>query len=406
MSEFKAIKITERVYWVGAIDWALRDFHGYSTSRGSTYNAYLILGDEPILVDTVKAPFFSEMLARIKSIIDPKKIKYIISNHAEMDHSGALPELLKIISPEKIFASKAGVKTLQDHFHFENVVITPVNNGENLTLGNINLNFLETKMLHWPESMFTYFSEEGVLFSQDAFGMHFATHELFGSHCELSVLREEAAKYFANILMPYSALVLNLFKTLQNLNLSIKTIAPVHGPIWDTEEGIKWILDLWKKWAEQNVYQKVVIVYATMWQSTARMATAIADGIAATNPTVQVKVLPLINGVERSDVAMELLEAGALIVGSPTLNQQIFPTVADILCYLKGLKRKNLIGQVFGSYGWGNEGVKILREELQKMGIMEVAEPVSVRYVPTASDLQSCFDLGKNIALTLRNIKR
>ena len=399
MSEFQAVKITERVYWVGAIDWALRDFHGYSTSRGSTYNAYLILGDEPILIDTVKAPFLPEMLARINSVIAPEKIKYIILNHAEMDHSGALPELLKIIHPEKVFASKAGVQALNDHFHFTQK-ITPVENGEKITIGNTTLSFLETKMLHWPESMFTYFADEKILFSQDAFGMHFATHELFSEQNDKAILREEAGKYYANILLPYSSLVLNLFKNLSNLNLDIKMIAPVHGPIWHCEEDIQWILGLWQKWAKQEIYPKAVIVYDTMWQSTAKMATAIADGIAATSANIIVKVLPLANS-KRSDVAFELLEAGAFIVGSPTLNQQIFPTVADILCYLKGLKRKNLIGQVFGSYGWGSEATKILQEELQKMAIPPVMEPIAIRYVPTKEDLEKCFAVGKKIAETL-----
>ena len=401
MSGFQAVKISERVYWVGAIDWALRDFHGYSTSRGSTYNAYLIMGDEPILVDTVKAQFFPEMLARIKSIIEPEKIQYIISNHAEMDHSGALPEISKIIHPKKIFASKVGVQALSDHFHFMHE-ITPVAHGEKLTLGNTNLSFIETKMLHWPESMFTYFADEGILFSQDAFGMHFATHELFSEQNDQAILREEAAKYYANILLPYSSLVLNLFKSLPSLNLKIKMVAPVHGPIWHREEDIEWIFGLWQKWAKQEIYPKAVVVYDTMWQSTAKMAVAIADGIASGNFDIAVKVLPLTGGaVKRSDIAFELLEAGVFIIGSPTLNQGIFPTVADLLCYLKGLKRKNLLGQVFGSYGWGSEATKILQEELQKLAIIPVAEPIIVRYVPTAEDLAKCFAAGKHIAKTL-----
>ena len=359
------------------------------------------MGDEPILVDTVKAQFFPEMLARIKSIIEPEKIQYIISNHAEMDHSGALPEISKIIHPKKIFASKVGVQALSDHFHFMHE-ITPVAHGEKLNLGNTNLSFIETKMLHWPESMFTYFADEGILFSQDAFGMHFATHELFSEQNDQAILREEAAKYYANILLPYSSLVLNLFKSLPSLNLKIKMVAPVHGPIWHREEDIEWIFGLWQKWAKQEIYPKAVVVYDTMWQSTAKMAVAIADGIASGNFDIAVKVLPLTGGaVKRSDIAFELLEAGVFIIGSPTLNQGIFPTVADLLCYLKGLKRKNLLGQVFGSYGWGSEATKILQEELQKLAIIPVAEPIIVRYVPTAEDLAKCFAAGKHIAKTL-----
>jgi flavorubredoxin len=397
-TEFKAVKITDRVYWVGAIDWNLRDFHGYTTSRGSTYNAYLILGDEPILVDLVKAPFFDEMLTRIKSIIDPQKIKYIISNHAEMDHSGALPEMLKLIRPTKIFASKTAVTTLEKHFHFGEV-ITPVVTGDKITLGNASFSFVETKMLHWPESMFTYFADEGILFSQDAFGMHLATHDLFSENNDKCMMREEAAKYFANILLPYSPLVLKLFTTLATLKLDIKMIAPVHGPIWHTGEDINWVLGLWQTWAQQKVYPKAIIIYDSMWHSTEKMALAIADGISASGK-ISVKVLSL-SATNRSDVATELLEAGALIVGSPTLNQQIFPTVADVLCYLSGLKRKNLIGLAFGSYGWGSEATKILQEHLQKMAITPVDEPLAITFVPTEDDLAKCFAMGEKIAARL-----
>lgn len=401
MAEFSAQKISDKVYWVGAVDWLLRDFHGYSTHRGSTYNAYLILDEEPILIDTVKAPFCEEMLARIKSVIAPEKIKYIVSNHAEMDHSGSLPQLLKICQPKKVFASKVGVQALSDHFHFPTATITPVQNGETITLGKTSLQFIETKMLHWPESMFTYFIEDKILFSQDAFGMHFATRELFSDLCDKNILIEEAGKYFANILTPYSALVTNLFNVLSKFSLDIKMIAPVHGPIWRTQDDIKFILEKWQKWAHQEVYPKVVIIYDTMWQSTAKMAAAIADGVAEVSG-ITVKILPL-SASSRSDVALELLEAGALLVGSPTLNQQIFPTVADVLCYLQGLKRKNLIGQAFGSYGWGNEGIKILQDTLLKMNISSVGEAAVVRYVPTDENFRQCIALGKKVATVLKS---
>lgn len=394
-TDFKAVKITDRVYWVGAIDWNIRDFHGYTTSRGTTYNAYLILGDEPILVDLVKAPFFDEMLTRIKSVIDPQKIKYIISNHSEMDHSGAFPELLKLIRPAKIFASKTAVTTLEKHFHFGEA-ITPVVTGDKITIGNYHFSFIETKMLHWPESMFTYFADEGILFSQDAFGMHLATHNLFSETNDKCAMREEAAKYFANILLPYSPLVLKLLATLPSLKLDIKMIAPVHGPIWHTKEDINWILELWQTWAQQKVYPKAVVIYDTMWKSTEKMALAIADGITASGK-ISVKVLSLA-ATNRSDVVTELLEAGALIVGSPTLNQQIFPTIADVLCYLTGLKRKNLIGLAFGSYGWGAEATKILAEHLQKMAITPIDEPLAINFVPTEDDLAKCFAMGEKIA--------
>lgn len=395
----QAIKISERVYWVGAIDWALRDFHGYTTTRGSTYNAYLILGSEPILIDTVKKPFFDEMLERIRSVIDPQKIKYIISNHAEMDHAGALQETIAVIKPKKVFATSAGVSALKAHFHWQQLV-TAIKPGEVLALGDANLAFVETKMLHWPDSMFTYFANDEVLFSQDGFGMHLATENILVDENPSDIVYAEAAKYYANILLPYSSLVLGLLKSLPSLNLSLKIIAPDHGPIWRGEDKIQYVLKLWERWARQSIYPKAVIVYDTMWQSTAKMATAIADGVMSSNNGVSVEVMPLaVNN--RSDIAMALLEAGAIMLGSPTINQQIFPTLADTICYLKGLKRKNLIGQAFGSHGWAGEGVKILQNELMAMQITLIAEAVKARYVPTVEDLQNCHNLGRIQAETL-----
>lgn len=394
MTSFEAIKMTDRVYWVGAIDWGIRDFHGYSTSRGTTYNAFLILGQEPILIDTVKKSFFPEMMARIRSVIDPTKIRYIISNHAEMDHSGSLPETISAIHPQKVFASKMGVAALKDHFHFD-FPITEVKHDETMTMGDTTIRFFETRMLHWPDSMFTYFVNEGVLFSQDALSMHLASSILFADQHDHSVLHEEAAKYYANILSPYSPLVLRLLNQLPNLKLELKMIAPDHGPIWRTPQDIDWIIQLWKNWAEGKKQRKAVIFYDTMWGSTTQLANVIADGFLAQG--VSVKVLPL-SGSHRSDIATELLDASILCVGSPTINQQLFPTVADVLCYLKGLKFQSLIGQVFGSYGWAGEAIKLMQTELQAMNVKLIGEPASVKYVPTEEALLGCRALAKTIS--------
>ena len=398
MTSFNAIRITEHVYWVGAIDAELRDFHGYSTSYGTTYNAYLIIGDEPILIDTVKAPFYEEMLTRIASVLDPKKIKYIISNHAEMDHSGSLPKAIQLIKPQRVFASCAGVDALNAHFH-DNFALTTVSDAEELSLGNARFKFFETRMLHWPDSMFTFYANDGVLFSQDAFGMHLATTKLFATEHEQSLLRHEAAKYYANILLPYSSLVLKLLDKLPALNLNLKIIAPDHGPIWNREKEINWIVSCWRSWAEQRKTDKIVIVYATMWYSTMLMATAIADGMAQSQ--VEVKIMPMM-GSHRSDVATELLEAKGLVVGSPTINQQVFPTIADVMCYLKGLKPQNLCGQVFGSYGWSGEALALLQKDLQSMRVKLISEAVKAKYVPTTNDLVNCHNLGVALAESIK----
>lgn len=389
---FQAQKITDDIYWVGAIDWGLRDFHGYATNRGTTYNAYLILSDKITLIDAVKAPFKNEMLARIQSLIEPEKIKFIISNHSEMDHSGCLVEAIEYIKPEKVFASQMGVKALSEHFHHKQNIIA-VKDNETVSLGNITLKFMETRMLHWPDSMFTYIPEKEILFSQDAFGMHLASTKRFDDELDWNVLRYELAKYFANILLPYTNFIEKLFQKVSSSNMKFKMVLPDHGPVW--RKNFDKVFALYEKWSKHLPYRKAVITFDTMWGSTSKMACAIADGISSKG--IDVKVMPL-SSSHRSDVATEILDAGALIVGSPTINNNIFPTVADCLTYLKGLRRQNLIGASFGSFGWGGEAVKHLNEMLTGMGIELVGEGLKCKYVPDDSELAKCNEFG--IAIT------
>jgi len=394
----EAVKISENVYWVGAIDWGIRDFHGYNTSRGTTYNAYLILAEKNVLIDTVKMPFFDEMLARISSIISPSEIDYIISNHSEMDHSGALVKTAEIIKPEKVFCSKNGAEALKKHLNppFElNIVKT----GDKITFGGKTVSFIETRMLHWPDSMFTYLHEDCILFSQDAFGMHLASSERFYDKIDNYILETEAEKYYANILLPYSDLVIKLLSQIPSLNIEIKMIAPDHGPIWHSN-GICKILSLYEKWALQKPQNRAIITFDTMWGSTTKMAEAIGDGIIANGS--EVKIMPL-NANHRSDIATEQLNAGALLIGSPTINNNIFPTVADLIFYLKGLRPKNKIGTAFGSYGWSGEATKQLDSLLKEMKFDIISEPISVKYVPTKDELKNCFELGKKIAEKLKS---
>ena len=393
---FSAVKVTDNVYWVGAIDWTIRDFHGYTTPRGSTYNAYLVMADDITLIDTVKAPFKDEMLSRIKSVVDPSRIKYIISNHSELDHSGCLPEVIDFIKPEKVFASAVGVKTLKELFHDTNE-ITSVKDGETLSLGNMELTFMETRMIHWPDSMFTYLAKEELLFSQDAFGMHLATLERFADEIPAATLEYEGATYYANIVLPYSLIVLKALEKVAAARLRIKIIAPDHGPIWRKDIG--WIIDLYKKWASQKPTAKAVVVYATMWHSTEKMARAISESLAREG--VKVKFLSM-NETHRSEVVYEVLDAGALIVGSPTLNNNILPQMADVMTYLKGLKPANLIGAAFGSYGWSGESVRHLEAMLKEMKVDIVAESIAVKNAPDSDILERCHELGKTIAAELK----
>jgi flavorubredoxin len=394
---FKAVRVTEDVWWVGAIDWNIRDFHGYQTRRGSTYNAYLILADKITLIDTVKAPFREEMMARIASVVDPEKIDYIVSNHSEMDHSGSLPEVIRAVNPKKVFASAVGAKTLTELFPLDRE-ITAVQDGETLSLGNRSLTFLETRMLHWPDSMFAYLNEEQLLFSQDAFGMHLASLERFADECDPAILVYEAATYYANIILPYSPLVLKLIERVTAAGLSFRIIAPDHGPIWRKETG--GIIGSYAKWAAQKPGAKAVVVYATMWHSTQKMARAVSEGLAAGG--LHVKLMSM-DEVHRSDVVYELLGAGALAVGSPTLNNHLLPNMADILTYLKGLKPRNLIGAAFGSYGWSGEAVKEIEEILAEMKVEKAVEGIRVKNVPDAGVLARCYELGKTMAEKVRS---
>lgn len=395
-SSFEAIRVSEHVWWVGAVDWGLRDFHGYSTQRGSTYNAYLVLGDYPVLVDTVKAPFMDEMLARVASVVNPSDVRVIVSNHSEMDHSGCLPRLIDRLSPELVLASRMGVKHLHDQFHDAHEV-TAVRDAEVRKLAGLTFTFLETPMLHWPDSMVSYLAEDRLVLSQDGFGMHLASTRLFADENDRAVLEYEAKKYFANILLPYSALVSKLLARIRELAIPIEYIAPDHGPVWRGSD-VGTIVGWWARWAEQRPENRAVVVFDTMWQSTAMMARAIADGLRGGG--TEAKLMPL-NVSSRADVITELLCAGALLVGSPTINNGLFPSLADVLTYARSLKPKNLIGAAFGSYGWSGEGTNQVEEYLKSMGVELVAPALKHRFVPDEAALRTCRELGRLIAMRL-----
>ena len=393
---FKAVKITDKVWWVGAIDWNLKEFHGYHTHRGTTYNAYLVLGEKPTLIDTVKAPFKEEMYSRIASVMDPSKIEIIVSNHAEPDHSGALADAIADLQPEKVYASVAGVRILDAQFHIGEK-LTAVKTGDSIDLGGLSLSFVETKMLHWPDSMFSYLKEEKILFTQDGFGMHLATDRLFIDENPWDVVEEEMRKYYANILLLFSPQVLKLLEVFPSLNLDVQYIATDHGPVWRGADVAK-PLELYRKFAEQKPEPRAVVVYDTMWGATDKMGRAIADGIRSTGAGVTVCCM---HAHFRSDVATAVMGAGALVVGSPTINNMLFPSVADVLCYLKGLRPKNLIGATFGSFGWSGEAAVQAAEILKSMNAEMPEEPLKLKFASSQEDFQKCFDFGVRIGRLL-----
>ncbi|MDO9264720.1 MAG: flavodoxin domain-containing protein [Desulfosalsimonadaceae bacterium] len=387
----KPVEISKGIYNVGAIDWNIRDFHGYSTERGTSYNSFLIVDEKTVLIDTVKKGFEDQLIHNISHIIDPQKIDIMISNHTEMDHSGGLPRIMHAIGEQKpLFCSKMGLKNLSAHFtqpwHYHGV-----ENGETLNIGSRTLTFLETRMLHWPDSMFTYCGEDGMLFSSDAFGQHYAGFEMFDDVVGHTIMAH-AKKYFANILMLYAAKILKLVEQVQGMNLQIKTICPDHGVIWRKDPGK--IIDAYVKWSRQIPEKKAIVVYDTMWHSTEKMANAIAEGIFQEG----VSAKPIhIRSSHRSDIMTEVQDAKAIVVGSPTLNNGMFPTVSDVLTYMKGLKPQNKIGAAFGSYGWSGESVKLVQAELEAMKFQIITPSVRIQYVPDDAGLASCVAFGRQI---------
>ncbi len=388
-------QIAENIYQVGVIDWNIRDFHGYSTDYGSTYNAFLIIGKEKtVLIDTVKARFSKEFIDNISKIIDPKKIDILISNHTEMDHSGSIPRIMHLIGKDKpIYCSPAGERNLKAHFGNYNYKV--VKSNDTLDIGGKTLSFLETKMLHWPDSMFTYIKEDQILFSSDAFGQHYASFKLFSDE-EGHAAFTQGKKYFANILLLFSKQVLKLLEKIKEMDLKIKMICPDHGFLFRKEKDINKIVSLYEKWSRQESLNKALVVYDTMWHSTEKMAKEIAKGIAASGK-INVKLLKL-GEHHRSDIITELLDSKALILGCPTLNNGILPKVADFLTYMKGLKPKGKKGVAFGSYGWSGESIKIIEESLKEANFEIVSEPQKVLFVPDKQSIKALFETGKKIA--------
>ena len=391
------VVLKEGVNWVGVVDWNIRDFHGYVTKRGSTYNAYLIRDEKTALVDTVRCNFADELARNIEELTSLEKIDYVIVNHVEMDHSGSLPEIARLAKNAKIIASQRGKEALIEHYGAEFNRVETVKTGDELKLGKRTLRFLEAPMLHWPDSMFTYLVEDKILMPNDAFGQHFASSGRFDDEVDECALMEEAMTYYANILTPFAPLITRKIQEVVQMGIPIDVVAPSHGVIW--RKSPSKIIDAYLKWSSGAAKQKAVVVFDTMWGSTDKMARAIADGLVSGG--VEVKLLKL-RATDNTDVVTEILDAKAVLVGSPTLNSQMFPTVGSFLTYVTGLKPKGKVWGFFGSYGWGRGAVRDMVEMAKKAGF-EVYEPtVEVRYVPDQEDLKKCFDFGQQIAQKIK----
>lgn len=384
------VRLAEDVYWVGAIDWDLRSFHGYQTNHGTTYNAYLITDEKIALIDTVKRPFSNEMLEKVKEVVEPERIDYVISNHAEMDHSGSLPKIMAAAKNAKLVVSQRGKPALERHYRSEWPFVV-VKDGDTLKLGKRTLKFFETPMLHWPDSMMTYSDTDGILFSSDGFGQHLATSKRFDDEVAPGLLMYEATNYYANILMPFSKIALRAIEKLKPLKINI--IATAHGVIWRSDPGK--IVQAYINWAKGETKHKVLVIYGTMWESTTQMARAIVDGISSEG--VEAKLYNLAKS-NMTDIIGEILDAKAIVLGSSTLNVGMLPNVGAFLTYLMGLKPVGKIGAVFGSYGWGGGALAQMKDGMKKAGVDVLEEDLSVKYVPSEEELKRCFEFGKMIA--------
>jgi flavorubredoxin len=385
------VELKRGIYWVGAVDWNVRDFHGYSTPFGSTYNAYLILDEKNVLVDTVKAPFYLEMLGRISEIIDPAKIDIVISNHVEMDHSGSLLQIVERIGSPLVVTSERGKKGLEKHYQ-QSWKFRTVKSGETLSIGHRTLAFVEAPMLHWPDSMFTYIKEDQLLLPNDAFGQHFASCQRFEDEVGDDVMRH-AAKYYANILWPLAPLILKKVDEVVKMGIPIDMIAPSHGLIWRKDPNR--IIQAYVEWSQGKTSKKVLVIYDTMWGSTEKMAKAILEGLI--DEGADARLLHLRSN-HRSDIIEEMLEARGILLGSPTLNNGMFPTMGDFLTYMRGLRPKGKIFGLFGSHGWGGGAIKEMRRhlEMEKYEIWE--KEFSVQFIPNSEELSSAIHFGKEFA--------
>jgi len=389
-------KMTDKVTWVGKIDWELRRFHGdeYSTHRGSSYNSYLIRDKKNVLIDTVWEPFAKEYIENLKKEINLNEIDYIVANHAEIDHSGALPLLMKEIPNTPIYCTANGAKILKAHYH-EDWNFVEVKTGDTLDIGENKLIFVEARMLHWPDSMFTYMTGENILFSNDAFGQHYASDLMYNDLVDQAELYQEAIKYYANILTPFSALVTKKIEEVLGFNLPVNMIATSHGIIW--RDNPAQIIEKYLEWAKGYQEHQVTLVYDTMWNGTRRMAEAIAEGIKEVDGTLTVKLFNAAHS-DKNDVIAELFKSKGILAGSSTVNKGIMSAVGGLLEMMRGLGLKNKKAAAFGSYGWSGESVGIIEEKLKDAKLDVIETGIKELWNPDTEALERCRVFGRTFA--------
>ncbi len=397
-------KINEYVTWVGKTDWELKKFHGdeFTTNKGSSYNAYLIKDEKTVLIDTVWLPYDKEFVTNLKQEIDLNKIDAIIIQHGEVDHSGALIELMREIPNTPIYCSANGVKSIKGQYHKEwNFV--PVKTGDKLNIGKHTLKFIEAPMLHWPDTMFTYMDGENILFSNDGFGQHLASEHLYSDEVEQSELWDQALTYYANILAPFSPLVTKKINEILAMNLPIKMICPSHGVIWRKEP--EQIIQRYLDWANNYQENQITILYDTMWNSTRKMAEAISQGIQSVDKSVTIKIMNTSKD-DKTEILTEVFKSKAILVGSPTVNNGYLHSIAGILEMIRGMKLKNKRAAAFGSYGWSGEAVKQITEKLKQAGLTVDSEGIRATWTPDEEITKQCISFGKEFANSAKFLEK
>jgi len=392
------VKILPDIYSVGAVDWDVRNFHGhtYTTKRGSSYNAYLIMDEKITLVDTVLGSFSDELIANIRQIVPVEKIDYIIANHVETDHSGALPALVKLNPKIKVIGTQKCKEGLQKHYYL-NLDFQVVKTGDKIKLGKRTLTFVEAPMVHWPDSMFTYCPEEALLMPNDAFGQHYAASEKFADEVDPCALADEAKKYYANILWPLGGIILRKIEDVQKMNIPIKMIAPSHGLIW-RKDPMKIVND-YVYWAKNSTLPKVVVAYETMWGSTEKMARKITEGIS--DAGLDVKMFNIATS-DRTEIVAAMLDAKGFLFGSSTHDNDMLPSIAGFLEFIKGLQVKNRVAAVFGSFGWAGGAIKEMEAVLKESGMPPAMPGIGVKYVPDEAEMKNCYNFGKEFAQKIK----
>ena len=396
---FTSFKVKNNVYWVGKVDWELQKFHGdeYSTNRGSTYNSYLIKEEKIVLIDTVWKPFSKEFVENLSKEVDLNKIDYVITNHAESDHSGALPELMEKIPETPIYCTANGVKSIKGHYH-KDWNFQVVKTGDTLDLGNgKQLIFVEMKMLHWPDSMACYLTKDNILFSNDAFGQHYATEFMYNDLVDQDELYAECLKYYANILTPFSMFVDKKIKEVLDLKIPIDIIATSHGVIW--RDNPTQIVEKYLTWANDYQENQITILYGTMWDGTKRMAEAITKGIREIDKQVNVKLYNVAK-TDKNDLITEIFKSRIILVGSPTIGGGVLTGVAAILEMIREMRFKNKKAASFGCYGWSGESIKVIKEHLEKSGFSVINDGIRAMWNPDDESIEKCVEFGREIANT------